>query len=315
MRAVDLPDSSDIVHGAQAAEAPADAQAPVCFFDDRDWGDSVGSTDAEAPLEDGQVLCFPHLPFDLNEQERRLLDTRFADPKAKNINLREGDLTLRGACGSADELALLQAMVLRFRRQAVSLTARLFPHYRGHLKVANTSYRPVAVEGRPSSWRKDDSRLHIDAFPSNPMHGLRLLRVFSNINPHGLARSWRVGEPFEAFARRQLPGIAPERPGSAWLLHRLHITKRPRSAYDHLMLQLHDRAKADAEWQRGSAQHALDFAPGTTWVVFSDQVLHAAMGGQFMMEQTFTLDPDDQLDPAKAPLRVLERLCGRALRP
>jgi hypothetical protein len=51
-----------------------------------------------------------------------------------------------------------------------------------------------------------------------------------------------------------------------------------------------------------------------TWLVFSDQVLHAAMAGQFMMEQTFTLDPDDQLDPAKAQLRVLERLCGHRLR-
>ncbi len=313
MTAVHLPKLSD--QAPSAVGAAAIAQAPVRRFDDRDWGDRAGSTHAEAALEDGQVLCFPHLSFNLSEQERPLLDARFADAKAKNINLRAGDTDLRGAQGSADELALLLAMVSRFRSQAVSLTTRLFPHYRGHLKLANTSYRPVAVEGRASSWRKDDSRLHIDAFPSNPMHGLRLLRVFSNVNPHGLPRSWRVGEPFEAFARRLLPGIAPARPGSAWLLHRLHITKRPRSGYDHLMLQLHDRAKADAEWQRDSPQHAVDFAPGTSWVVFSDQVLHAAMGGQFMMEQTFTLDPDHQLDPAKSPLRVLERLCGRALRP
>ncbi len=285
------------------------------LFEDRDWDDSAGSTDAEAPLEDGRVLCFPHLPFVLSASEHALLDARFADPKAKNINLRGSDRELRGANGSADERAQLLAMVLRFRRQAVALTSRLFPHYRGHLSLANTSYRPVAVEGRASSWRKDDSRLHIDAFPSNPMHGLRLLRVFSNINPHGVPRSWRVGEPFEAFARRQLPDIAPARPGSAWLLHRLRITKRPRSAYDHLMLQLHDRGKADSAWQQTSPQQALQFAPGCTWLVFSDQVLHAAMGGQFMMEQTFTLDPDHQLDPAKSPLRVLERLCGRALRP
>ena len=41
-------------------------------------------------------------------------------------------------------------------------------------------------------------------------------------------------------------------------------------------------------------QREVAFAPGTTWVVFSDQVLHAVMSGQFMMEQTFWLSPADQ---------------------
>ena len=66
------------------------------------------------------------------------------------------------------------------------------------------------------------------------------------------------------------------------------------------MLQLHDRAKADAEFQRTSPQARVDFAPGTTWVCYSDQVLHAAMGGQHMFEQTFQLD-------AAAPRRSGER--------
>jgi len=60
-------------------------------------------------------------------------------------------------------------------------------------------------------------------------------------------------------------------------------------------------------------QQAIDFAPGTTWVVYSDQVLHAAMGGQFMMEQTFHLEPTDLLTPDSAPLAVLQRLVGRPL--
>jgi hypothetical protein len=42
-------------------------------------------------------------------------------------------------------------------------------------------------------------------------------------------------------------------------------------------------------------------------------VLHAAMGGQFMMEQTFYLDPSDLLSPASAPLAVLQQLLGRPL--
>ena len=58
----------------------------------------------------------------------------------------------------------------------------------------------------------------------------------------------------------------------------------------------------------------MDFAPGTTWVVYSDQVLHAVMGGQHMMEQTFYLDPDQQYAPETSPLRILERHMGRPLR-
>ena len=181
------------------------------------------------------------------------------------------------------------------------------------MKPGNPSYRPVGVEGRETSWRKDDTRLHVDAFPSNPMHGRRLLRVFHNLNPHGQPRSWRVGEPFEDFARRFLPAIPRPLPGSAALLHALHITKSRRSAYDHYMLQLHDRVKADAAYQRDAPQQAIDFAPGTTWVVYSDQVLHAAMGGQFMMEQTFYLEPTDLQTPASAPLAVLQRLLDRPL--
>jgi hypothetical protein len=146
------------------------------------------------------------------------------------------------------------------------------------------------------------------------MHGTRLLRVFCNVNPAGRPRQWRVGEPFEAHARRYLPAIRRPLPGSAWLLAATGITKRRRTEYDHLMLQLHDRAKADATFQRDSPQARVDFAPGTTWVVYSDQVLHGAMGGQHMMEQTFYLDLADLQQPATAPRSTLERLLGRELR-
>ena len=285
-------------------------------YDDRSWaaeGDGAVTHGVEPVLETGGVLVFPRLPFVLLEGERRFLDPAWGDGKAKNISLRGQSDELRGARGSAYDQAALRAMVLRFRGQAETLAARLFPHYSGRLARGNTSYRPVAVEGRASSWRKDDTRLHVDAFPSNPMRGTRLLRVFTNLNPNGEPRKWRVAEPFEDHARRVLPSIPKPLPGSAALRHALRVTKALRSPYDHYMLQLHDRGKADLDYQRNAPQAAVDFAPGTTWVVFSDQVLHAAMGGQFMMEQTFYLPPSGLLQPDNAPLAVLERLLGRPL--
>jgi hypothetical protein len=80
------------------------------------------------------------------------------------------------------------------------------------------------------------------------------------------------------------------------------------------MLQLHDRAKADLGFQRSGPQARVDFAPRTTWVVYSDQILHAAKGGQHMLEQTFLLDVEHLRHPEMSPLRTLERLLHRPLR-
>ena len=287
---------------------------PVQEFPDTTWADDGPTRAVEGVVESGAVLRFPYLPFVLMEAELRLLNPRFADGNAKNISLRWPAGEMRGARGSATELAALKQMIERYADLSERLALRLFPHYRGALRRGNTSFRPVDVGGRATSWRQDDTRLHIDAFPSNPMHGTRLLRVFCNVNPSGRPRTWRVGEPFEAHARRYLDHIKRALPGSAWLLERTGITKRRRTEYDHLMLQLHDRAKADTAFQRDSPQAAVNFAPGTTWVVFSDQVLHAAMGGQHMLEQTFYLDVAQQQQPAASPRGVLERLMGRELR-
>ena len=288
--------------------APADV---LRTLPDTAW-EQGPSSHVEHLVEGGHVLQFPQLPFALLPGEARFLDPAWSDGKAKNISLR-GASDLRGAQGSPADLAALQAMIRRFAAQAQKLVDRLFPQYRGKLRAGNASLRPFPVEGRTQSWRQDDTRLHVDAFPSNPMHGVRLLRVFTNLNLAGQPRAWRVGEPFADFAARFAPRLRPAMPGTAWLLQTLHITKSRRTAYDHTMLQLHDLAKSDLDYQASAPQQAVDFAPGTTWVVFSDQVLHAVMGGQHMMEQTFYLQPADQLVPDTAPLAVLQRQRGKPL--
>jgi hypothetical protein len=102
-------------------------------------------------------------------------------------------------------------------------------------------------------------------------------------------------------------------PGSGRLLALLRITKSRRTPYDALMLQLHDRMKADADFQRHSPQQTIDFPSGTTWVAFTDQVSHAAMAGQYQLEQTFLLPVAAMREPERSPLRVLERIKGRRL--
>ena len=198
----------------------------------------------------------------------------------------------------------------RFGSQATGLVHALLPYT--HVERARTSFRPVEVRGRHYSKISDDRLLHIDAFPSRPMRGRRILRFFANVSS-GSERRWQVGEPFEDFARAFLPRLRPHLPGKSWIYDKLGVTHGRRSPYDELMLSLHDAAKLDSDFQNKSPQTAVSFPPGSCWLVFTDMVLHAALGGEFALEQTFHLDVEELAEPQRAPIRVLERLSGRPL--
>jgi hypothetical protein len=79
------------------------------------------------------------------------------------------------------------------------------------------------------------------------------------------------------------------------------------------MLQLHDRMKADEDFQAHAPQTAIDFPAGSTWMAFTDQVSHAATAGQYQLEQTFLLPVDAMQEPQRSPLRILERIKNRRL--
>jgi hypothetical protein len=221
---------------------------------------------------------------------------------------RLGSTTLSGA--DAD---MLRGLMRRFTEAAASLVDGLLPSYRGRLVQARASFRPAEIAGRETSWRKDDTRLHVDSFPATPSGGRRILRVFTNVNPEGRPRSWRIGGDFEAVANRFAPRLRVPFAGSGHLLALLRITKTVRSPYDALMLQLHDAMKSDEDFQKTTPQMAMDFPAGSTWLAFTDQVGHAASAGQYQLEQTFLLPVDAMSAPHRSPLRVLERLKGRQL--
>lgn len=286
----------------------------VLQVDSWDGGYSAEERDlALTALESGHVVYMPSLPFVVAPEEREFLTPGASDGKAKNISYDPRTGTGRGGSYDASGTARLNAMLARFAAQAESLVKGLCVEYAETLATGRTSYRPAQVRDRESSYRKDDKRLHVDSFPSSPMGGRRILRVFSNINPEGVDRVWHVGEPFEAYARRFLPRVGRQWPGAAWAMQQLGITKGRRTPYDHIMLQLHDRGKADEDYQRNGPQREVRFPPGTSWMTYTDAALHAALVGQYALEQTFYLDPEAMHDPGQSPLRTLERLTGRAL--
>ena len=275
--------------------------------------DEAGRAGAQAALEQGEVVSLPARGFVLAPAERVLLDPAVSDGKSKNVSFDPRTARLAGAALEGDGRAVLAAMMSRFADWSQALVAALAPAYAEALQLGKTSFRPCAIEGRAISPRKDDRRLHIDAFPSQPVQGRRILRVFANIDPEGRPRVWNVGEPFEPFAARFLPRARPAAPGTGMLLQRLGLTKGRRTAYDQLMLELHDRAKADEAWQASTRRQQAGFAAGSSWIVFTDATLHAALEGQHALEQTFLLPVEAMAAPDLAPLRVLERMTGRRL--
>ena len=263
-------------------------------------------------LEAGHVVFFPRLRFAFHDDERCLLAASAAG-EAKNISLDASGENVRGASVDGDDAVHMRNAMRRFADASDRLLRRLLPRYASDLERARTSYRPLEIAGRRTSWRKDDTRLHVDSFPSSPLQGRRILRVFSNVNPEDKGRTWRLGEPFEQIATRFGPGIRGPLWGAGPLLSSLSITKGRRSAYDHFMLALHDRMKADLAYQAQVAQSTYVFPAGSTWIAFTDQVAHAATGGQFAFEQTFHIPVRCMKDPERSPLRVLERVLSRTL--
>jgi hypothetical protein len=266
-----------------------------------------------AALEEGKVVFLPELEFELKPEERFLLSPKYSNGRSKNISFNLHQEKLSGENANEEGKKHLRRMMRRFALSATSLMHTLFPTYAKELKIARTSYRPVEALGRKSSsYKKDDTRLHVDAFPATPNYGHRIIRVFSNINPEGKGRHWRLGEPFETVAKRFLPQI--KKPLiHPWLLKQLRVTKGLRSAYDHIMLEMHHRMKKDLDYQKNAEQIEISMPAGATWIVKTDVVSHAAMSGQFLLEQTFHLPVYAMLDEQQSPLRILERLTKRAL--
>jgi 3-deoxy-D-manno-octulosonic acid hydroxylase-like protein len=279
------------------------------------WDAPVDPSIASAALtslEAGAVVFLPELAFRPLPLETGLFTPAILGT-AKNASFDPATGQLGGTTAKGVEAAKLREMIARFSAGAGTLVDRLFAKYQGRVTRGRASFRPAEIAGRKTTWRKDDTRLHVDSFPATPTGGRRILRVFANVNPEGRPRAWRVGDEFDAVAQRFAERLRVPLPGSGHLLALVRVTKSPRTAYDALMLQLHDRMKEDEVFQRQSPQHAVDFPAGSTWIAFTDQVSHAAMSGQYQLEQTFLLPIDAMAQPDRSPLRVLEKMNRRAL--
>lgn len=270
--------------------------------------------EAIAALEQDKILLLPELIFDVLPIEQAFFSTGFANPKFKNISFDNKTDLMRGAKCEGNQYNHLKAMLKRYAEHATGLIHHLLPAYTPAIQIGRTSFRPIEIYGRtPKSFRKDDTRLHVDAFPVNPTQGKRIMRVFTNINPHGTPRVWRVGEPFIDVVKQFLPTVKKPWYGRSRILNALGLTRSYCTEYDYIMLQLHNNMKEDLHYQKTAQQTEVRFKANTTWIVQTDSVSHAAMSGQYVLEQTFYLPVSAMLNPQFSPLRILEKLKDKTL--
>ncbi len=263
-------------------------------------------------LEGGDVLFLPALPFAVEPSEA-LLFTPSILGSSKNASYDPG----RAVWAARPRPVRTQTPFAVSSTASANRPPRWSTACCRPIAAASSrgraSFRPAEIAGRQSTWRKDDTRLHVDSFPATPSGGRRILRVFSNVNPEGRARpggSATISRRSRAASRRS---CACRCPAPVTCSRCVRVTKTPRSAYDALMLQLHDCMKGDDAFQKDSPQSRVDLPAGSTWLAFTDQVSHAATAGQYQLEQTFLLPVDAMAEPERSPLRVLERLKQRRL--
>jgi hypothetical protein len=279
-------------------------------------------------LEQGQILFFDDIPFDLPEEDRSfLLSQRRGDSRIhKNVSYRPQQDVLRGFSSSQNELvAQLRRIMRHYSAEVTGFLSQLLAPYKDHWSLDFASYRPLEEMGRDLSLHKRNDLLHVDAFPSRPTKGGRILRVFTNINTTQ-PRIWHTTDRFEVLAQKFASAAGLEqiasrassplsslRRGATQLIRAAGLPVVDRSAYDRFMLRFHDYLKENEDFQDNCPKIRLEFPPRATWIVFTDAVPHAALSGQFALEQTYIIPPHALISPDKAPISILESLCGRSL--
>jgi 3-deoxy-D-manno-octulosonic acid hydroxylase-like protein len=272
-------------------------------------------------LERGHVLFFPTVPFDLPQSDREfLLSQKQAESRFhKNISFRPSRDLLKGVAADSPDHERLLGIMRHFSKETAGFVDSFLVPYAGKCKMDFASFRPLEEHSRDLPLHKRNDLLHVDAFPTRPTRGGRILRVFVNINAEA-SRIWNVGEPFHVFVPKlaQSEKLSPPYRGAlarslVHLASGMGLPFADRSRYDEFMLYFHDWLKENGNFQQNSSKQELALLPGWTWLVYTDGVPHAVMSGKFALEQTFIVPPEALVTPQVAPVRVLEQVTGMAM--
>lgn len=274
-------------------------------------------------LEAGKILLFPKMPYQFPTDEREFLLSREWNELRlhKNVSYRPADDVMRGFSGDHGTETHLHHILRRYSAHVVEFLRDFLRPYAGKWKLDFASFRPFEEQGRDLSLHKRNDLLHVDAFRLRPTRGGRILRVFTNLHATK-PRVWYAVGDFGYIAEKYAADAGVRRfakkNGFVWRrvsrwAATIGLARLSRTPYDKFMLRFHDYLKENDDFQRNAPKVRLEFPPLATWMVLTDGVAHAAMSGQFALEQTLLIPPDALVAPESAPYRILERIAGSSL--
>src|SRR5665213_2812439 len=154
-------------------------------------------------LETGEILFFPELPFYLPAEDREfLLVQKWSELRLhKNVSYRPETDVLRGVSGDKVATDRLHSIFRNYSAHVIEFLKTFLSPYAGKWILDFASFRPLEEENRDLPLHKRNDLLHVDAFPTRPTRGGRILRVFTNLNPTR-PRVWDTTEGFDVLARK-----------------------------------------------------------------------------------------------------------------
>ena len=275
-------------------------------------------------LEEGNILFFDRPAFDIPQTDVEfLLSAKQNNTRLhKNISYRPEQDLVRGASANTKEVnERVRGIMRNYSASVVSFLSEFLKPYASGWQLDYASFRPIEEAGRDLPLHKRNELLHVDAFPSRPTWGGRILRFFNNINPTE-GRVWEIGEGFDKVASEFARDAGLDRVGSAGsrtvatatkVLADIGLPLPDRSQYDRFMLRFHDYLKENGEYQSRQTKTRIEFPPNSTWIVFTDCVPHSVLSGRFALEQTFIIPFNTLVAPESSPVSVLERIANRPL--
>jgi len=288
----------------------------------KEWEKKENKLKYCSELEAGNILFFPSIPFSFPQEEIDFLlqQKQSGSGARKNIAYKpQIDKITNHKTKDFAEAEHLKNILRNYSKRSTYFLSSLLGPYAKTWKLDYASFRPFQEKRRKLRVRARNDLLHVDAFPTRPLHGARILRFFTNINPVE-SRHWVTSSPFSELAEKfggtqvafpastsySLTGRLERKMKQMLCKASLHIPLR--SPYDVFMLKLHNFLKENEQFQKECVKDHWEFPPNSCWAVFTDQVSHAALAGQYALEQTYLVPKKGLLFPDRAPLSILERL-------
>ncbi|MGF1578833.1 MAG: Kdo hydroxylase family protein [Gemmataceae bacterium] len=291
-------------------DSPAKTQTPV----------SQPITDLRPPrqsyeewLEQGKILCFRECPFAVpSAEDCAFLYGQQLGAFHKNITYDPATKHVSGFRRSSQSQTVRLTNILRtFADQANDWLRQILPGYATRWHPDRASFRSEEEATRKLRLSARNDLIHVDAFPTRPAGGARLLRLFLNIHPTD-PRVWVTSKTFPELFRDFGELIKGKQTWSVlrpWSLLQDQLrswwSMAPRTNYDKFMLRFHHFLKSNDTFQEKCPKRFWKFPPGAVWVAFTDSLSHAVLRGQFALEHSFFVGLDGLVMPELAPATIL----------